>query len=130
MMHHLIFRSNQLAYSSLDKFTNSYINQAVDNNPDRMDDIVLVKDENLPRNQWIMVRGQETFPSDDGLVIKMKLAMVTTDLDLKSNSRMRSTLLCITTTLVLTFAFDSCTAVLKRIKRGKRRARKGAVRSN
>ena len=36
-------------------------------------DIVIVKDENMPRNQWLMGRITDTFPSEDGLVRKVKL---------------------------------------------------------
>jgi hypothetical protein len=34
-------------------------------------DIVVVNDEDLPRNQWKLARVAETFPSDDGLVRKV-----------------------------------------------------------
>ena len=47
----------------------------------KIDDIVLVRDENLPRNRWRMARVDEVFPSDDGLVRKVKLAMATSELD-------------------------------------------------
>ena len=41
------------------------------------DDIVIVMDENLPRNRWKLARVQEAFPSDDGLVRKVKMAIAT-----------------------------------------------------
>ena len=44
-------------------------------------DIVLVKDDNLPRNQWKLARVKETLPSDDGFVRKVILAVGTTTLD-------------------------------------------------
>ena len=44
-------------------------------------DVVLMKDENTPRNQWELARVEEDFPSDDGLVRKVKLAMATSRLD-------------------------------------------------
>ena len=44
-------------------------------------DVVLMKDENTPRNQWKLARVEEVFPSDDGLVRKVKLAMATSRLD-------------------------------------------------
>ena len=43
-----------------------------------INDIVLVKDENLARNQWPLARVTETFPDpDDGLVRKVKLLVST-----------------------------------------------------
>ena len=44
-------------------------------------DIVVVNDEDLPRNQWKLARVAETFPSDDNLVRKVKLAMADSTLD-------------------------------------------------
>ncbi|CAB4023470.1 uncharacterized protein LOC113666921, partial [Paramuricea clavata] len=44
-------------------------------------DIVVVNDEDLPRNQWKLARVAETFPSDDALVRKVKLAMADSTLD-------------------------------------------------
>ena len=41
------------------------------------DDIVIVMAENLPRNRWKLARVQEAFPSDDGLVRKVKMAIAT-----------------------------------------------------
>ncbi|XP_071477081.1 uncharacterized protein [Diadema antillarum] len=38
-------------------------------------DIVIVKDENTPRNRWLLGRITETFPSEDGLVRKVKLVI-------------------------------------------------------
>ena len=34
----------------------------------RVNDVVLLKDENLPRNQWPLARISKVLPSDDGLV--------------------------------------------------------------
>lgn len=44
-------------------------------------DIIMVKDENIPRNAWKLARVEEVFPSEDGLVRKVKLAMATSSLD-------------------------------------------------
>ena len=44
-------------------------------------DILMVKDENIPRNAWKLARVEEVFPSEDGLVRKVKLAMATSSLD-------------------------------------------------
>lgn len=38
-------------------------------------DIVLLKDENLPRNQWRLARVVETTKDNDGLVRKVRLAL-------------------------------------------------------
>lgn len=46
-----------------------------------MNDIVIVMDENLPKNRWKLARVQEAFPSDDGLVRKVKMAIATESLD-------------------------------------------------
>ena len=48
-----------------------------------VNDVVIVKDENAPRNVWRLARVEEVFPSDDGLVRKVKLAMATRSLDKK-----------------------------------------------
>ena len=44
-------------------------------------DIVMIKDENTPRNAWKLARVEEVFPSEDGLVRKVKLAITTSNLD-------------------------------------------------
>jgi len=46
-------------------------------------DIVLVKDENLPRNAWQLSRVAEVYPSADGFVRKVKVATADKDLDEK-----------------------------------------------
>ena len=38
-------------------------------------------DESLPRNRWKLARVHETFPNDDGLVRKVKMAIATESLD-------------------------------------------------
>lgn len=38
-----------------------------------VNDIVLLKDEKLPRNQWPLARVTKVFPSDDGLVRRVQL---------------------------------------------------------
>ena len=47
----------------------------------REDDVVLVKDENLPRNQWQLARVVRTYPSDDGLVRKVKILLADSSID-------------------------------------------------
>ena len=47
----------------------------------QVNDIVIVMDENLPRNRWKLARVQEAFPSDDGLVRKVKMAIPTESLN-------------------------------------------------
>ena len=46
-----------------------------------VNDVVMVKDENVPRNAWRLARVEEAFPSNDGLVRKVKLVMATRSLD-------------------------------------------------
>ena len=46
-----------------------------------VNDVVMVKDENVPRNAWRLARVEEAFSSHDGLVRKVKLAMATRTLD-------------------------------------------------
>ena len=46
-------------------------------------DIVIVKDENTSRNQWQLARVHETYPSEDGHVRKVKLAMESRSLNAK-----------------------------------------------
>ena len=38
-----------------------------------VDDVVIVKDDSLPRNRWPLARIVQTYPSDDGLVTKVKV---------------------------------------------------------
>ena len=38
-------------------------------------DIVIIKDDNIPRNQWHLARVEETIKGEDGLVRKMRLAI-------------------------------------------------------
>jgi len=49
----------------------------------KVDDVVIIKDDNLPRNDWKLARVHEVFPSDDGLVRKVRLAVATAQLDNK-----------------------------------------------
>lgn len=44
-------------------------------------DIVVDKDDNLPRNQWPLARVTQTFPSDDGLTRKVQIQKATRELD-------------------------------------------------
>jgi len=47
----------------------------------RQGDIVIVKDENLPRNQWSLALVEEVILSTDGKVRKALLRMATQRLD-------------------------------------------------
>ena len=47
----------------------------------RIGDVVLVKDDDLPRNQWKLARVEETLPSEDGYVRKVTVAIGTHLLD-------------------------------------------------
>ena len=47
----------------------------------KIGDIVIVKDENLPRNQWSLARISEVIPSTDGLIRKVKLVKGDSELD-------------------------------------------------
>ena len=52
----------------------------------RVDDIVLSKDPDLPRNEWKLARVIEAKHSDDGLVRSVKLRMSVDSID-KSGKR-------------------------------------------
>ena len=47
----------------------------------QVDDIVIVKDDNSPRNCWKIARVEETYPDDDGLVRKVRLKIADRNLD-------------------------------------------------
>jgi hypothetical protein len=51
-------------------------------------DIVVIKDQNASRNLWRLARVDTTYPSNDGLVRKVKLAMATSHLD-KNGKRLQ-----------------------------------------
>ncbi|KAK3724031.1 hypothetical protein QZH41_007681 [Actinostola sp. cb2023] len=42
----------------------------------QVDDVVIVKEEGLPRNKWLLARVTETYPNDDGKVRKYILPMM------------------------------------------------------
>ena len=44
-------------------------------------DIVIMKDDNLPRNRWKLALVEETYPDDDGLVRKVRLKIADRNLD-------------------------------------------------
>lgn len=44
-------------------------------------DIVILKDDSLPRNRWKLAQVEETYPTNDGYVRKVKLAVSTDSLD-------------------------------------------------
>ena len=46
-----------------------------------MDDVVIIKDDNLPRNSWKIPRVDETYPDDDGLTRKVRLKVADRNLD-------------------------------------------------
>ena len=52
-------------------------------------DVVIVKDIDTPRNRWKLARIVETYPENDGLVRKVKVALADSILDDKG-SRKRS----------------------------------------
>lgn len=45
------------------------------------DDVVIIKDEDQSRNQWRLARVVQAYPSDDGLVRKVKLLVADSSLD-------------------------------------------------
>ena len=47
----------------------------------KVGDVLIIKDENLHRNQWPLARVVQTYPSDDGLVRKVKVAVADSSLD-------------------------------------------------
>ena len=47
----------------------------------KIGNIVLVRDDDLPRNQWKLARVDETLPSDDGCIRKVTVAIGTYLLD-------------------------------------------------
>ncbi|XP_028413601.1 uncharacterized protein LOC114536441 [Dendronephthya gigantea] len=47
----------------------------------KVGDIVIDKDEDLPRNQWPLAKVTKTYPSDDGLVRKVEIQKATSNLD-------------------------------------------------
>lgn len=47
----------------------------------QVDDIVIMKDESLPRNHWKLGRVDETYPNDDGLIRKVRVVIATDSLD-------------------------------------------------
>jgi hypothetical protein len=46
-------------------------------------DIVIITENNVARNQWKIARVEETFPDEDGMVRKVKLAIGDRELDTK-----------------------------------------------
>ena len=51
----------------------------------QVEDVVIVKDADMLRNRWKLARVAETYPKDDGLVRKVKLAMADSTLDDKED---------------------------------------------
>ena len=46
----------------------------------QVDDVVIVKDDSLPRNCWKLARVSETYPNNDSLVRKVRIVVATDDL--------------------------------------------------
>ena len=57
-----------------------------------VDDVVIVKDDSLPRNRWPLARVVQTYPSDDGLVRKVKVLVADPSLD-KDGQRSKASVL-------------------------------------
>ena len=57
-------------------------------------DIVIIKDDNLPRNRWKLALVEETYPDDDGLVGKVRLKIADRNLDEKGRPTGPATSLC------------------------------------
>ena len=57
-----------------------------------VDDVVIVKDDSLPRNRWPLARVLQTYPSDDGLVRKVKVLVAHPSLD-KDGRRSKASVL-------------------------------------
>ena len=47
----------------------------------RVGDIVIIKDDNLPKNSQRLVLVEEMYPDDDGLVRKVRLKIADQNLD-------------------------------------------------
>lgn len=47
----------------------------------KVGDVVIVKDIDMPRNRWKLARIVETYPENDGLVRKVKIALADSTLD-------------------------------------------------
>ena len=47
------------------------------------DDVVMIKDENLPRNVWQLARVSAVYPSSDGQVRKVQVSLADRCLDNK-----------------------------------------------
>ena len=57
-------------------------------------DIVIMKDDNLPRNRWKLALVEETYPDDDGLVRKVRLKIADRNLDKNGRPTGPATRLC------------------------------------
>ena len=49
----------------------------------QVDDVVILKDDNSPRNLWKLARVDQTYPDGDGLVRKVRIAIADDSLDNK-----------------------------------------------
>ena len=47
----------------------------------QVNDVVIIKDDNQPRNKWQLARVAEVYPSDDGLVRKVKVLVADSSLN-------------------------------------------------
>ena len=52
-------------------------------------DIIILKEDDSPRNKWPLAIVQDAYPSDDGLVRKIRVRMADTHLD-KNGVRTKS----------------------------------------
>ena len=59
-----------------------------------MGDVILVRDESSPRCQWPLARVKEVFPSDGGIIRKVKLLMGDRDLDVNGKRKRPPSVLC------------------------------------
>lgn len=59
----------------------------------KVNDIVIVKDENLPRNEWKLAKVTEVYPSEDGHVRKLRVLMSDSALDKSGKRVMKPTYL-------------------------------------
>ena len=49
----------------------------------KVGDVAIIVDDNLPRNQWLLGRVSETFPSADGHIRRAKLVIADSTLNAK-----------------------------------------------
>ncbi|KAK3738374.1 hypothetical protein QZH41_005730 [Actinostola sp. cb2023] len=72
-------RAEQLIIKELQR---EYFNEEI-----QVDDVVIVKEEGLPRNKWLLARVTETYPNDDGKVRKVQVAIADSSADKGKRTR-------------------------------------------